>query len=350
MPGVILKDAVLETTTTTGTGALSVAGAQTGYNAIRDKFADGAWGCFVAEQIQTDSDDNITGIDREVFFGKVTYGTPDTISRPHVISSTNSDANVDFGAGTKDIYCAPGSVVFGWNLADVESRTTAKTLTIKLNNTLLLLDATAGVITQALPASADIFAGYRVGVMKSDSGANAVTLDGDGADTINGAATYDLTSQRHLVWLVWTGSEWIVEHQTHGNNFDAWATFYGVGRLSNVNAYTANQYYTQQALTDDTTVDWDLDAMPSAKLTMAGDRTINNPSNIRAEVVYVMLLKQDATGSRNPSWGANYDFTNISGGIAPDLSARAANKEDVLIFLGNNTDTKLECIKHVARA
>lgn len=207
----ILGDAILETTTTQGTGALSMAGAQTGHNAIRDKFADGAWGCFVAEQRLEDSDGNLTGIDREIFLGKVTYGSPDTISRPHVISSTNADANVNFGAGTKDVYCAPGSIVFGWNLAGVEARTSNKTLNITHNNLLLACDASGGAYTQSLPAGTDIFPGYRVGVIKTDSSSNAITVDGDSADTINGAATDVLSHQYLIATYVWDGSEWFKE-------------------------------------------------------------------------------------------------------------------------------------------
>lgn len=207
----ILKDAILETTTTQGTGALNLAGAQTGYNAMRDKFSDGDWVAYVIEQRQTDADGNLTGIDREVVLGKLTYGTPDTLARTYVISSTNADANVNFGAGTKDVFCAPGSSVFGWNLAGFESRTSGKTLTIVHNNLLLASDASGGAYTQNLPAGTDIFPGYRVGVIKVDSSANAITIDAAGGDTINGATTYTLSDQYESATFVWNGSEWFVE-------------------------------------------------------------------------------------------------------------------------------------------
>ncbi len=345
----IIHDAVLETTTTQGTGALSLLGAQTGYNAARDKVSDGEWACWVIEQRQEDSEGNLTGIDREVVLGKLTYGTPDSVARTHVLSSTNADANVDFGEGTKDVMIAPGSDVFGWNLAGVESRTSAKTLNIKHCNLLLLIDATGGAITQYLPAVTDVFAGYRVTVLKSDSSANAITADGDGAETINGATTYPISKQYQMVTFVCTGAAWLIDNQNFGNNFAAWADFHGVGRLDTVSAYTKMHYYTSQALTDGATVDWDLQAKPKAKLTAGGDRAFNAPTNITEDSPVFLKHIQDATGGRNPSWNAAFDFSRLTGGIAPDLSARTNGQEDVFVFICNSTDGTLECINHIQR-
>ena len=41
----------------------------------------------------------------EVGIGTVTDASPDTLSRDTVISSSNSDAKVDFSAGTKNVFC-----------------------------------------------------------------------------------------------------------------------------------------------------------------------------------------------------------------------------------------------------
>ena len=41
----------------------------------------------------------------EVGLGTVTDASPDTLSRDTVISSSNSDSKVDFGSGTKDVFC-----------------------------------------------------------------------------------------------------------------------------------------------------------------------------------------------------------------------------------------------------
>jgi hypothetical protein len=41
----------------------------------------------------------------EVGIGTVTDASPDTLSRTTVISSSNSDNKVDFGVGTKTVFC-----------------------------------------------------------------------------------------------------------------------------------------------------------------------------------------------------------------------------------------------------
>lgn len=86
-------DQIAETTVTTGTGTISLDGAQTGYSKFRDIHADGArvgYAIFVP------------GGDFERGLGRLTYGTPDTVSRDVVLVSSNGGTGlVDFPAGTK---------------------------------------------------------------------------------------------------------------------------------------------------------------------------------------------------------------------------------------------------------
>lgn len=74
----------------------------------------------------------------------------------------------------------------------------------------------ASTITATLPAvsSDDATAGRVVTILKIDSGAGSVTIDGDGSETINGATTASLTSQYDYLTLVSDGSEWIVISST----------------------------------------------------------------------------------------------------------------------------------------
>jgi len=67
----------------------------------------------------------------------------------------------------------------------------------------------AGGITLALPQASTVpYKTYTV--VKTDSGAGAVTLDGYGAETINGAATYALAAQWNRVTVWCDGSQWII--------------------------------------------------------------------------------------------------------------------------------------------
>lgn len=75
------------------------------------------------------------------------------------------------------------------------------------DDVLILVDATAGAVTITLYAVAGN-AGKRVTVMKVDSSANTVTIDGNGSETINGATTLTLANQYELAALETNGSAW----------------------------------------------------------------------------------------------------------------------------------------------
>ena len=94
---VAVNDRVKETTVTTGTGTVNLAGAEVGFETFVAGVGNGnaTYYC-IAEQ---------GGAAFEVGIGTVTDATPDTLSRTTVLSSSNSDSLVDFGAGTKDVFC-----------------------------------------------------------------------------------------------------------------------------------------------------------------------------------------------------------------------------------------------------
>lgn len=74
---------------------------------------------------------------------------------------------------------------------------------------LLLVDATAGAVTVTLPAVA--LSNRRVLVVKKvDASANAVTVDGDAAETIDGAASQSLTGQWDALTLACNGAGWFI--------------------------------------------------------------------------------------------------------------------------------------------
>lgn len=211
----ILADAVFETTTTTGTGTISLGGAQTGYEAFSDNFADGKLVTYVIEQIQEDANGNTTGISREVGIGTLSTGSPDTISRDYVLSSSNSDALVNFGSGTKDVYCVPASASVGWNLGSITTITADTTLDPTDNDVTLLADTSSAAFTQTLPDGDDVFIGYRVNIITIGDTANDLTISRADTDTINGLTSFAVNGNGSFLTLVYIGSnEWRIEQST----------------------------------------------------------------------------------------------------------------------------------------
>jgi len=91
----VLADRVKETTTTTGTGTVTLLGAATGYQSFAAIGNANVTYYTIAGQ---------TGGEWEVGIGTYTSsGT--TLSRDTVLASSNSGSLVNFSAGTKDVWC-----------------------------------------------------------------------------------------------------------------------------------------------------------------------------------------------------------------------------------------------------
>lgn len=90
------------------------------------------------------------------------------------------------------------------------TKTTTATLTIEEKG-IVFVDSSAAGFTITLPQSAKIGVGGWYLFIKTDSSTNAVTLDGAGAETINGAATdARLTAQYDYMKIVTDGSNWFI--------------------------------------------------------------------------------------------------------------------------------------------
>jgi len=92
----VVNDRVKETSTTTGTGTFSLAGASLGF----ETFVAGIGNTNTTYYTIVNEDGAF-----EVGIGTVTDATPDTLSRDTILSSSNSDNAVNFAAGTKDVFC-----------------------------------------------------------------------------------------------------------------------------------------------------------------------------------------------------------------------------------------------------
>jgi hypothetical protein len=87
----VIADRVRETSTTTGTGTLTLDGAVTGFRTFGSAIGDGNT-CYYTITL---------GADWEVGLGTVGTGT---LARTTVLKSSNSNSAVNFGAGTKDVF------------------------------------------------------------------------------------------------------------------------------------------------------------------------------------------------------------------------------------------------------
>ena len=163
----VINDRVKETTTTTGTGAVSLGGAVTGF----ETFAAGSgnsntvYYC-IAHQDQAEFEVGLGTLD----------GDSSDLTRTTVISSSNSDSAVDFSAGTKDVFCTiPASkMVFEDGSNDV---TIGRNLTVTGDLTISGDDLTMATNTSGAALIGD------------GSNFNPVVISGDVSIATNGAAS-----------------------------------------------------------------------------------------------------------------------------------------------------------------
>jgi hypothetical protein len=95
-----------------------------------------------------------------------------------------------------------------------------------------------------------------------------------------------------------------------------------------VQSFTAAQRGAISALTDGATITANFALANNFSVTLGGNRTLANPSNLTAGQSGCIWITQDGTGSRTLAYGSQWDF---SGGTAPTLTT-AANARDCIVY------------------
>ena len=93
-----------------------------------------------------------------------------------------------------------------------------------------------------------------------------------------------------------------------------------------VQTFTASQRGAVTALTDATSIATNLALSNNYSVTLAGNRTLANPTNTVAGQSGSIFITQDGTGSRTLAYGTNFKF---AGGTAPTLSTAVASVDRI---------------------
>ena len=105
-------------------------------------------------------------------------------------------------------------------------------------------------------------------------------------------------------------------------------------KLDVAQEYTATQNFNATTLADAANISWDASANQVTSVTLAGNRTLDNPTNMVDGATYVLIIKQDGTGTRTLAYGSAYKFP---GGTAPTLST-GVNDIDLISFVSDGTN------------
>jgi hypothetical protein len=179
----VISDRVKETTTTTGTGTLTLAGAITGFETFTANLSDGDTTYYAC----TDN------TDFEVGLGTFTAsGT--TLARTTILASSNSGSAVNWGAGTRTVFCTlpAAKTVFldGSNVANISNLKLASgaTVTAILDEDGLSSDSATSLATQqSIKAYVDAQVTAQDLDFQGDSGgALSIDLDSETLDIAGG--------------------------------------------------------------------------------------------------------------------------------------------------------------------
>jgi hypothetical protein len=120
---------------------------------------------------------------------------------------------------------------------------------------------------------------------------------------------------------VLTASNTLILAGTDSTTMTFPATSATVAGLSIAQSFSAQQRGAISALTDGATITPDFSLGNNYSVTLGGNRTLANPTNLTAGATGSIFVSQDGTGSRTLSWGSYWDF---AGGPAPTLTTTAS--------------------------
>ena len=103
--------------------------------------------------------------------------------------------------------------------------------------------------------------------------------------------------------------------------------------LATANTFTAAQRGEITSLTDEATITPNFNDSNFFSVTLEGNRTLANPTNLVAGQSGSIFITQDASGSRALAFGSYWDF---AGGVAPSVST-GANVVDRLDYVVRNS-------------
>jgi len=210
---------------------------------------------------------------------------------------------------------------FYWKLVERKSDNSEVVIGTSVVSNEVITDKNSYIIPLTLSSDHDLASdSYVVGKIYAD-----VSGSGNAPEVI---LYYEGNSDSH--WGIPTNTE-ILDNAYVNKSGDIMTGNLSVQGIVNSNQFSQNI----QELTDETNINWDVSSGGFAYVTLGGNRTLSNPTNVQAGARYILRVVQDATGGRTLSFDTNFKFP---GGTSPSLTA-TANAVDLLEFEAYNAST-----------
>ena len=214
-------------------------------------------------------------------------------------------------------------------------------------DTKLATIATAGKVSNSATTAAS--ANTASAIVARDASGNFIAGTITAALTGNASTATTLATARNIQGVSFDGSAAITV-VTAGSGISVAGTAVSntgvlsvngsTGAITNIAAtnaaqsFTAAQRGTVSALTDGATITADFAAANNFSVTLGGNRTLANPTNITAGQSGSIVITQDGTGSRTLAYGGYWKF---AGGTAPTLTTTAAAVDVIAYYVESAT-------------
>jgi hypothetical protein len=295
----VLKDRVKETTSTTGTGAISLGGAVANFQAFSAVLSDADTTYYAII--------DVTNSDYEIGLGTYSSGG-NTLARTTILESSNGGSAVSFGAGTKNVfiaYPAEKSVYLDDSNQLVINSTAVTSTPAELN---LVDGSSAGTIVNS-----------KAVVYGASGEVNATTLQIGGTSITATAAELNYLD---ITTLGLTEASKAVTADANG------VVTFDNGISEEYTAVTSSSNSTTCNLQDGTNF--------SHTLTENTTFTFSNPASSGKVSAFTLKIVQDASASGfTVTWPASVDWPSAT---APTLTA-TASAVDYFVFITHDGGT-----------
>lgn len=105
-------------------------------------------------------------------------------------------------------------------------------------------------------------------------------------------------------------------------------------KVNVANEFTKAQNFDATTLTDGATINWNLEDNQVTGVTLADNRTMAAPTNMKDGSTYILHVIQDGTGSRTITWNSVFKWP---AGTTPTLTT-AASSRDIMTFISDGTN------------